>query len=96
MLLDCSPEALTFLPQDTEALDELYSRFEFTTRLKALRAGAEKAITDTASDEGEVSDEFAGGLVDDSDVEVVDDEHDGCSFERTAEADVMHPASSAE
>nr|CAA6830365.1 MAG: DNA polymerase I (EC [uncultured Thiotrichaceae bacterium] len=36
--IDCSPEALTFLQQDTERLDELYSRFELSTRLKALRS----------------------------------------------------------
>ncbi|MGB0845353.1 MAG: DNA polymerase I [Thiolinea sp.] len=48
--LDCTPEALSFLPQDTEKLDELYSRFEFTTRLKALRAEANTGVgSDSAS-----------------------------------------------
>ena len=42
--------------------------------------------------EFQVSDEFAGGFVHDSDVEVVDDEDDGCSFEGPAEADVVHAA----
>ena len=46
--------------------------------------------------EGEVSDELARGLVHDSDFEVVDDEHDGCAFERPTQADVVHPTSSAE
>lgn len=46
--------------------------------------------------EGEVSDEFAGGLVDHSDVEVVDDDHDGCSVECPSEADVVRAAGTAE
>ena len=40
--------------------------------------------------EFEVSDEFAGGLVHDPDVEVIDDENNLRSFERAAEADVVH------
>ncbi len=46
--------------------------------------------------EGEVAEEFAGGLVDDSDVEVIDDEDDGGAFEGSAEADVMHAAGASE
>ena len=45
--------------------------------------------------EFEVSEELPGGLVDDSYVEVVDDQDDGGSFVFTADHDVMHPASSA-
>ncbi len=42
-----------------------------------------------------MSDEFAGGLVDDTDVEVVNDENNLRSFERASEADVVHfPATS--
>lgn len=36
--LDCSPQALSFLEPDLEKLDELYARYEFSTRLKTLRA----------------------------------------------------------
>ncbi len=48
--VDCSPEALSFLPQDSAKLDELYNRFEFTTRLKALRALAGNDAGQTATD----------------------------------------------
>jgi len=46
--------------------------------------------------ECEVPEEFAGGLVDDSDVEVVDDEDDGLVFVGSADSDVVHAARSAE
>ncbi|PIE00436.1 MAG: DNA polymerase I [Thiothrix nivea] len=54
--LDCSPEALSFLPADVETLDQLYSRYEFTTRLKALRSGATETsdnneLTENAEDD---------------------------------------------
>ncbi len=39
---------------------------------------------------------FAGLCVDDSDVEVVDDHDDGCSFVGSADADVVHASGSAE
>ncbi|MEZ5477489.1 MAG: DNA polymerase I [Thiolinea sp.] len=59
--LDDSPQALTFLQADVERLDELYSRYEFSTRLKALRAGtalelgnqASKGDHDTAASEAD-------------------------------------------
>jgi len=44
----------------------------------------------------EVADEFTGGGVDDSDVEVFDDEDDGGAGEGSADADVVHAAGSAE
>jgi hypothetical protein len=39
--------------------------------------------------DGELADEFAGGGVDDADVEVVDEEQDGGSFEVAAHGDVV-------
>lgn len=46
--------------------------------------------------EGEVSEELAGGGVDDADVEVVDESDDGLSGVGAADADVVHAAGSAE
>jgi len=46
--------------------------------------------------EGEVAEEFAGGGVDDSDVEVVDDENDWGVFVGAADADVVHSSGVAE
>ncbi len=40
--LDCSPEALSFLPEDMEKLRDLYERYEFRTRLKALENQSRK------------------------------------------------------
>ena len=45
--------------------------------------------------EGEVAEEFAGGGVDDADVEVGDEKHDGGAGESAADADVVHSAGSA-
>ena len=42
--------------------------------------------------DGELSEEFAGGGVDDSDVEVVDEQDDGGSVEGTSESDVVELA----
>ena len=42
-----------------------------------------------------MSEEFSGGFVDDSDVEVVDDQDDGGSFVFSADHDVMHFPGSA-
>jgi len=42
--------------------------------------------------EGEVAEEFAGGGVDDADVEVGDEEDDGGSGVGSADADVVEPA----
>jgi len=46
--------------------------------------------------EGEVSEQFAGGGVDDADVEVGDEEDDAGSGERPAEGDVVEVAVVAE
>ena len=46
--------------------------------------------------DGEVSEEFAGGGVDDSDVEVVDEEDDAGSVEGSSESDVVELAVDAE
>ena len=46
--------------------------------------------------EGEVAEEFAGGGVDDPDVEVVDEGHDGCAGVSAADADVVEAAGAAE
>ena len=58
--------------------------------------GFEAGLVADVGVESEVSEELSGGLVDDSDVEVVDDEDDGCSVECPSEADVMHAAGAAE
>jgi DNA polymerase-1 len=55
--LDCSPQALSFLEPDTEKLDELYSRYEFTTRLKALRATDESAAANADRAESAAEDD---------------------------------------
>ena len=46
--------------------------------------------------ESEVAEEFAGGGVDDADVEVVDEEEDGLAGVGAAEADVVHSAAASE
>ena len=46
--------------------------------------------------EGEVAEEFAGGGVDDADVEIRDEEDDGGSGVGAADADVVHAAGAAE
>ena len=46
--------------------------------------------------EGEVAEEFAGGGVDDADVEVVDEEDDGGAGVGAADADVVHASGAAE
>lgn len=45
--------------------------------------------------EGEGSDEFSGGFVDDADVEVVDEHDDGCAFVGASDSDVVEAAGSA-
>ncbi len=45
--LDCTPEALSFLPPDTDQLRDLYTRYELRTRLAALdKAQAKTALQD--------------------------------------------------
>ncbi len=46
--------------------------------------------------ECEGSEEFSGIGVDDSNIEVVDQENDGDAFVLTADGDVVHPASAAD
>ena len=46
--------------------------------------------------EGEVAEHFAGGGVDDADVEVVDEGEDGLGGVGAADADVVHAPGSAE
>ena len=46
--------------------------------------------------DGELSEEFAGGGVDDSDVEVVDEQDDAGSVEGSSESDVVELAVDAE
>lgn len=46
--------------------------------------------------DGEVADEFAGGGVDDADLEVGDEEDDGGSVEGSSEADVVEAGAVAE
>ena len=46
--------------------------------------------------EGEGADDFAGVVVDDADVEVVDEQDDAGSVEGSSEADVVHVAVVAE
>ncbi|MEZ5536685.1 MAG: DNA polymerase I [Thiolinea sp.] len=55
--LDCSPEALSFLPPDTGKLDELYSRYEFSTRLKALRETSGNTDSTAVGDDDTTEDE---------------------------------------
>ena len=43
-----------------------------------------------------MAEELAGGFVDDSDVEVIDDQDDRCVFVSAADADVVHSAGSSE
>lgn len=45
--------------------------------------------------EGEVAKQFAGGGVDDADVEVVDEQEDGLAGVGAADADVVHAAGAA-
>ena len=46
--------------------------------------------------EGEVSEDLAGGFVDDADVEVIDEEDDGLVLVGSSDADVVHAAGAAE
>ncbi len=47
------------------------------------------AVVAAVGVEGEVADDFAGGAVDDADVEVVDEEDDAGSVEGSSESDVV-------
>ncbi len=46
--------------------------------------------------DGEFSEDFSGGLVDDDDVEVVDEHPDGESFAVGAELDVVHASAASQ
>ena len=58
--------------------------------------GSSGAVVALVGVDGEFADDFAGGVVDDADVEVVDEECDAGSVEGSSEADVVHVSVVAE